>query len=251
MTQLDPSIVAQYAEHLQRRASSRIMAYTISIALVGSVVGSVPLVAPSRVLIPHYLGVALLLVGAAAGGYLGYTMGVRRAEGFRLQALMALHQIQVEHALVHPAPAVLAAPAPASAAPAAPVAVTHAPVVPAPVPVAPAPALVPPAPLPAAVATPAASPPAEVVPTMAPPAVSPAMPPLSAPSPSLETPAYAPISDQGLPEQLVPARTLAAAPPLGSAPPLVAGPAFTPGPRLVAAPSAGSPPMTPPVSAER
>jgi len=142
MTQLDSSIVERYAEHLARRASARVMGYTIVCALLGSMLGSVPLVAPNRVLIPHVLGLALLLVGAAAGGYLGYTIGVRRAEGLRLQAQVTLHQLQVELMLVKPAAAVaplpVAAPAVALAvAPPAPVAVapasTLAPVMPAPV----------------------------------------------------------------------------------------------------------------------
>src|ERR1700704_2840016 len=94
--QLDPTIVERYAEHLARRASARIMAYTIVFALLGSLLGSVPLIAPNRVLIPHSLGLALLLIGAAAGGYLGYTLGVRRAEGLRLEAQVTLHQLQGE-----------------------------------------------------------------------------------------------------------------------------------------------------------
>ncbi|MDX6473481.1 MAG: hypothetical protein QOK22_2297, partial [Gaiellaceae bacterium] len=91
----DPNIVERYADHLQRKASSRVMAYTIAFALLGSILGSVPLFAPNRVLIPHSLGLALLLVGAAAGGYLGYMLGVRRAEGLRLQAQMTLHQLRI------------------------------------------------------------------------------------------------------------------------------------------------------------
>src|SRR5665647_447698 len=167
MTQLDPSIVERYAEHLQQKASSRIMGYTIAFALVGSILGSAPLLAPNRVLVPHSLGLALLLVGAAAGGYLGYTIGSRRAEGLQLQAQMTLHQLQVELALIQPAAAVAVAPAlppvavpPAVAAPvpaAAPAAVA-----PPPAPVAPAPAAPPqvPAPLPAVVpAVPATPPP--------------------------------------------------------------------------------------------
>src|SRR3954451_7877379 len=131
-TSLDSSIVERYAEHLQRRASSRVMAFTIFFALVGSILGSFPLVAPNRVLIPHYLGMALLLVGAAAGGYLGYTIGVRRAEGLKLQAQMTLHQMQLSaaQAAARPHAAVAVSPVPA-AAPVAP----PAPPAPAPVPV--------------------------------------------------------------------------------------------------------------------
>jgi hypothetical protein len=86
LEQLDPSIVERYAEHLARRASGRVLGYAIVFAVIGAGLGSVPLVAPSRILIPHSLGLAILLIGTAAGGYLGYTMGVRRAEGLRLEA---------------------------------------------------------------------------------------------------------------------------------------------------------------------
>lgn len=248
LTQLDPGIVERYAEHLQRKASSRVMAYTIVVALAGSVLGSVPLVAPNRVLVPHYLGVALLLVGAAAGGYLGYTMGVRRAEGFRLQAQMTLHQLQVEHALVQPAVAAAAAAALASAAapvpPAAAFPVAAAPAPPAPVVLAPAPvaaslapAPVAPAPAPVTVAPP---PPVEAVPAVAPPASSPAMPPLSAPA---STPEF-PVSTARLPEQPVAPSPVAPSP-------VAAAPALPSVPRLVEVQPASPPPLTPPVSAER
>src|SRR5947209_9384737 len=134
-TPLDPSIVERYAEHLQRRAASRVMGFTIAFALLGSILGSVPLIAPNRVLIPHSLGLALLLVGAAAGGYLGYTIGVRRAEGLKLQAQMTLLQVQLgaAQAAVAPAPAPVAVAAPV----AAPVAAQPVPVA-APAPAAPA-----------------------------------------------------------------------------------------------------------------
>lgn len=177
MTQLDPNIVERYAEHLERKASSRIMGFTIVSALGGSILGSVALVAPNRVLVPHTLGLALLLIGAAAGGYLGYTMGVRRAEGLRLQAQMTLHQLQVERALVQRA-AVAAVAAVAPVLPSA-----AAPPVPAP---APAPAAVPVAPAPAA-----------------PPPTHAAMPPLSSPPAAPETLA---------PEAPVLAQPLAASP---------------------------------------
>jgi hypothetical protein len=278
--QLDPSIVERYAEHLARRASARIVGYTIVCALFGSILGSVPLVAPNRVLIPHVLGLALLLVGAAAGGYLGYTIGVRRAEGLRLQAKVTLHQLQVEQMLIQPgAPAAslpgtpasavtppAPAPAPVAAAPpvappapapaptlAPPAPPAPAPVVAAPAPVAvPAPAPVVPAPLPAAAApAPVAAPvPAPALPApVTPLTVRPSMPPLSAPAatPELHTPEP--------PVSAVPAPALT--PPV-AAPPLAAAPELPAVPRLVeAAPdrveaSPASPPlMMPPISVER
>ena len=183
LTQLDPGIVERYAEHLARRASARVIAYTIFFALVGAMLGSVPLIAPNRVLIPHSLGLALLLVGAAAGGYLGYTVGVRRAEGLRLQAQVTLHQLRVEMMLVQPGAAGVrmidqlaqTAPPPVVAAPDVP---TPAP---APAPVAPAP--VAPTPLP-----PESPPPTAPEPL---PAAASAAPPSQAPAPAVETPAVA------------------------------------------------------------
>jgi hypothetical protein len=253
MTPLDPSIVELYAEHLQRQASSRIMGHTIAVALVGAFLGSAPLLAPKRVLVPHSLGLMLLLVGAAAGGYLGYTIGVRRAEGLRLQAQMVLHQLQVEQALIQPAAAVAVAPTlpslavPAAAPPAAaapvPAAAPAAPaaVAPDPAPVAPAhaqPVLPPHAPL-ATPVVPAVAPaprPVETVRPAAPPLVRPAMPPLSAP-PSV--PEHHHASEAPAPERPVAAPPVAAAP----APPSV--------PRLVVALPASPPAMMPPLSAER
>ena len=266
---LDPSVVERYAEYLQGRASARIMAYTIAVALFGSILGSVPLLAPNRVLIPHSLGLALLLVGAAAGGYLGYTIGVRRAEGLKLQAEVTLHQVQVELMLVQPSaavartierigdramlstpPAAAPAVAPPAPAPVAPVAVAPAPArvapapataAPAPAPVSPAPAPVAPAPLPAT-AAPAVAPPAPVAPIpVAPTPV--AMPPLSAPAPAPthhEPPASLPPVSAAPPAQQPPA-----------APPLAAAPELPTVPRLVEAPPASPPTMMPPISVER
>jgi hypothetical protein len=117
MNQPDSSIVERYADHLKRKAASRITRWTIGCALLGSMFGSVPLVAPDRVLVPHYLGYALLLVGAAAGGYLGYTVGVRRAEGLALQAQVTLYQLQVGGTLAHPVVPVSPSSPPLSAPP--------------------------------------------------------------------------------------------------------------------------------------
>src|SRR5258707_15444607 len=132
MAELD-LIVERYADHLERKASGRVTVFTIFFALVGSILGSVPLFPLKYGLIPHHLGYATLLVGAAAGGYLGYTMGAPRAEGLRLQAQLTLHQLQFQlgQRLVQ------------AAAPVASVPVSYLPVAPAPVAPAPLPAPVP------------------------------------------------------------------------------------------------------------
>ena len=228
MAELDLSIVEQYADHLQRKANGRVTLFTIFFALVGSILGSVPLISLKYGLIPHHLGYATLLVGAAAGGYLGYTMGARRAEGLRLQAQLMLHQLKLGQSLVQ-----VAAPVPS-------VPLSYVPVTPVPVPV---PAPVAPALLVAAPAAPAPapallSPPAPVLPATEPPLVAPE-PAVSA-APPLSTPA----------QQLPPPQP---APPA----PLLAPPAAElPGPRLVeSAPAPASPaapgvtpPAMPPLS---
>src|SRR6266849_7589596 len=223
MAELDLSIVERYADHLERKASGRITLFTIFFALVGSMLGSVPLFPLKYGLIPHHLGYATLLVGAAAGGYLGYTMGARRAEGLRLQAQLMLHQLKLGQSLVQVATPV--ASVPLSYVPPAPLSV------PPPAPVAPAPLVGAPAPAAPAPAPPLLSPPPPVLPAteralVAPePAVS-AAPPLSTPV-----------------QQLPPSQP---APPAA----VVAPPAAQlPGPRLVdpaPAPTPGVTPAAPP-----
>src|SRR3954447_19800220 len=176
-------IIEQYAQHLERKASGLVLRSTAFGALVGAVLGGFPLFqSASSALVPHTLGYATLLLGAAAGGYLGWSFGERRAIEPRFQAQIALHQLQVEQTLMRQ---VAARPAPV--APPAPVAVPA----PAPAPVpAPAPAPVPEPLLPAAVHPPAPAPAPPVVQVApAPPAftfaVAPAPEPLpvSAPAP--------------------------------------------------------------------
>jgi hypothetical protein len=221
MTELDPSIVERYADHLARKASARVTFYSIFFALIGSILGAVPLFPLKYGLIPHHLGFATLLIGAASGGYLGYTIGLRRAEGLRLQAQLTLHQLAVERSLVRPAMQVAPAPAPAAPAPVAPAAVVAAPVAPAPV----APVL-PPLPV---VAAPAPAP-------EAPAPVLPAAPPIVAPEPAVS--AVPPLSPQAQP-----------LPPVQSAPPAAVAES-APAPRLLeSAPEPEpEPPLTPAVS---
>jgi hypothetical protein len=178
-------IIEQYAQHLERKASGLVLRFTAFGAFVGAVLGGFPLFqSASSALVPHHFGYATLLLGAAAGGYLGWSFGERRAVEPRFQAQIALRQLQVEQTLMRQVaarPAPVAAPAPAPVAPPVPVAApAPAPVpapAPAPVPV-PAPAAVrPPVPVPAPVAPPVAAPVA--APPVAPPVVqvAPAPPP--------------------------------------------------------------------------
>jgi len=179
-------IFEQWAKHLETKASGIVMASMVAGGIVGAVLGGVPLLHLSNGVVPHHLGYATVLIGAAAGAYLGWSFGERRAVGLRLQAEVARRQFQVEQSLIRrmmqlaPTPPVhqAAAPPPPPVAPA--------PVAPPPVPVA-APVVPPPAPVAPLLTTPAPATPA------VPPVVAPV--PVPAPAPLPEPPpaaAYAP-----------------------------------------------------------
>jgi hypothetical protein len=139
--------------------------------------GAVPGMLSHSVISPGANYFAVLL-GAIAGGFLGRSIGDRRAVGLRFQAQMALHQLQFESRLVPP----LAAPAVRPAAP---------------------------APAPAAAPTPAVSAPVAPPPVVAPPPA----PPASAPaSPVAAPPTFAPATSAPAPARLVPASAPATAP---------------------------------------
>jgi outer membrane biosynthesis protein TonB len=221
-------IIEQYAAHLEAKATRVVLRMTATFGLVGAVLGGFPLLYTRYAIVPSHMGYATLLLGAGAGAYLGYTFGDRRAEDHRMQAKLALHQLQVEQSLIRQiaaAPRVVQQPVqpqpvlpvqvqpqpqpqPQPQQPLVPVQVQQ----PAPPPVAPAPVL--PAPVPPA----PASPPPVMVP--APPLVSaPAPVPLPAPMPAPAAPAAAPLA----PPPVTPAATLPRlvepqqAPPLSSA----------------------------------
>jgi hypothetical protein len=160
MQDLNEGIVEQYAAHLLKRASSVVVSFTVVGTIGGAALGAAPGLLSHSVISPGANYFAVLL-GAVAGGFLGRSIGDRRALGLRLQAQMALRQLQLESRFVTapPAPAVRpAAPAPVSPAAAAPApavrATPAAPAVSAPSTSAPAPAR------PAAAPAPPASPPA-------------------------------------------------------------------------------------------
>ena len=207
MTDIDAGIIEQYADHLYRKAAARVTCYTIAGALLGALAGAVAsglLHLTSQPLIPSHLGYATLLIGAAALGFYGYRLGGQRAFGLRLQAQLALHQLQVERTILRPAAAVSAAAAHHLEAPAPPAP---------PAPVAPAPPAAPPLPAPAAVAP-------------APPLTAPVVQPAPAPAPPLTPAPVAPPA----PEPTPPAVTAPApvAPPRLVEPPPLAAPPLTP-----------------------
>jgi hypothetical protein len=194
MQDLNEGIVEQYAAHLLKRASSVVVSFTVVGTIGGAALGAAPGLLSHSVISPSANYFAVLL-GAVAGGFLGRSIGDRRALGLRLQAQMAVRQLQLESRFVTApsAPAVRpAAPAPVSPAAAAPPAAPAAPATPA-APAVSAPSTSAPAPArPAAAPAPPASPPAVSAPvrTEAPVAAAPAGPRLVQPS----APALPPLS---------------------------------------------------------
>ena len=176
-------IVEQYAGHLLNRASSVVVGFAVVGIIGGAALGAAPGFL-SHSLIPGGTKYFAVLLGAIAGGVFARSIGDRRALGLRLQAQMALRQLQFESRFVTApaAPAARpAAPAPVSPAvtapPAPPAAAPVPPAVRAPAPVSPAPAA---APSPSAVRPEA---PGAAGPHLVPPS-APALPPLSAVRPS-------------------------------------------------------------------
>lgn len=181
----DPAVIERYATGLHKKADSRVTRFTLVGLLVGGILGATPVAAPivSHVhsWVPHRFAYAAVVFGLAAGGYLGFLIGQSRAVALRLQASLAVHQIELGRILHRveamrlPLPAAASLPTPAPApAPAPPAAVASP--VPAPVASFPAPAPVP-APAPAPVL-------ADPVPLQAPvPLVS--VPAQPAPAPAL------------------------------------------------------------------
>jgi len=190
----DPTVIERHAAALHQKAGSRVARFTFFGFLIGSVIGASTVVAPMvssvHSLLPHRFAYAAIVMGAAAGAYLGYLIGQSRAVALRLQANLAVHQLEIGRALHRfealrvPLPAAASLPAPTPVPAPAPVAATPepAPVVSLPEP-PPAPA---PAPVPMRVPTtvpvsepaaPSAYPAPHIVPALEPEAVAQTLPP--------------------------------------------------------------------------
>jgi hypothetical protein len=211
MTEPNAAIVEQYAEHLSGKAASSVLSFAVVGVAGGAALGAIP-GHLSHSLLANGVNYFAVLLGALAGGIAGRSLGDKRAIGLRLQAQLALRQLQVEELLLHRAPAPAAAVPPLSAPALAP---TPAPAF------TPAPALAPP------LASPAVPTPAPPAPVFAPPPAEPAVVPTVAfplqPAGATAPPVVAPA-----PAPLAAAPALPVAPPVP--PPVRAVPA---GPQLV------------------
>jgi hypothetical protein len=186
----EPNVVEAFIERLYRKASAVIDGCVATGVVLGAFIGATPLTSLSGLPIPAEFGYATLLVGCFVGGLVGYIVGETRSSIYRLQAQMALCDLEtakkVDRLVAFFFPETAAPPVPLLPQAAAPVAVAPAgapapapapPVSPAP---APPPLAVAPAPEPlAATAAPAALPVPPLL-VAAPLPEQPATPPLSA-----------------------------------------------------------------------
>src|SRR3954451_22974876 len=139
MADQSEGIVQAYAEHLARKAGSVVVTFAVGGTVAGAALAFIASKMPGGLINPGVRNFAILL-GAIAGGFLGRSIGDKKAAVLKLQAGLALHQAQLAQKLAaRPfAPAPVAQAAPVAPAPVAPGPVPPEPVEPAPV--APAPA---------------------------------------------------------------------------------------------------------------
>jgi F0F1-type ATP synthase assembly protein I len=89
MSNYDPSLLRTLAEQLNAQARTAVAVGIIAGALTGGLFG---FAASLIFMLSH----SLLIPGAAVGAILGIFAGRRKAQALKLQAQMALSQIQIE-----------------------------------------------------------------------------------------------------------------------------------------------------------
>lgn len=94
----DPQIIVQFAASLYARAAALIRSYTVWGALVGLLVAGAigGFVGSSVAGSGGGAAFVLGLIGALLGGYGGYQAGLEKAFSLKLQAQIALCQVQIE-----------------------------------------------------------------------------------------------------------------------------------------------------------
>jgi hypothetical protein len=90
MVNYDPQIIVAFAENLYRQASSVIATYTVLGVLVGLVLG----VGLGNAVLGS-AGIGAVIGGVVVGG-IAFSLGQQKAFGLRLQAQVALCQVQIE-----------------------------------------------------------------------------------------------------------------------------------------------------------
>ncbi len=93
----DPRVIERFAEQLLGKAESVRVAGAVTGGVLGVIVGSFPLTPLESVWpIPARFGIATILIGALVGVLIGYVLGEGCAFRYRVQAQMALFQLDIE-----------------------------------------------------------------------------------------------------------------------------------------------------------
>jgi uncharacterized membrane protein (UPF0136 family) len=96
MTKYDPSVIAAFADRLYAQANRIIVVLSVLGFIVGAIMGA----ALGGMMGGHSDGSTFALVGVvvvgAAGTWVGYSLGQERAFALKLQAQIALCQMQIE-----------------------------------------------------------------------------------------------------------------------------------------------------------
>src|SRR5438045_2284458 len=93
----DPQVIEKFAASLYRKAVSAQRGSVVVGVVLGAVFGGIPLTSLGDAWpIPSSFGFATLIVGAIAGGIIGFVIGDARSFGYKLQAQAALCQVEIQ-----------------------------------------------------------------------------------------------------------------------------------------------------------
>lgn len=93
----DPKPIEALAVRLERKAEALALGGTAAGALLGALVGAIPLTPLDSIwAIPAMFGVATLLLGGLVGALFGYVIGAGRALAYRARAQQLLCQVRTE-----------------------------------------------------------------------------------------------------------------------------------------------------------
>lgn len=91
----DPGIIERYVENTYRKANAVFVGSVVAGVMIGAAFGAIPLTSLGEAWpIPQMFGFATMLLGAIAGGVVGYLIGDTRAFLARLHGQTALAQIE-------------------------------------------------------------------------------------------------------------------------------------------------------------
>lgn len=91
MVAYDPVVIQAFADALYRLADRIVLIYTIIGALLGGAFGMAVMAT-----MDSGLGIVAVLLGLGIGGYIGHSRGLAKTFQLRLEAQLALCQVEIE-----------------------------------------------------------------------------------------------------------------------------------------------------------